>query len=57
MILSEPQDQPMFTGCDGKLWDDDFIKFHLKEAVEEENYEFANECKLELERRAKKKTK
>jgi hypothetical protein len=43
--------QGKFTGCDGKEWDDEFLKFHLKKAVEEENYEWANECKLELERR------
>jgi hypothetical protein len=40
-----------FTGCDGKEWSNDFLKFHLQKAVEEENYEWANECKKELERR------
>ncbi|MCB9032205.1 MAG: hypothetical protein H6553_00050 [Chitinophagales bacterium] len=44
-------EQGKFTGCDGKEWDNEFLKFHLQKAVEEENYEWANECKLELERR------
>jgi len=44
-------EQGKFIGCDGKEWSDDFLKFHLQKAVDEENYEWANECKLELERR------
>jgi len=44
-------EQSKFTGCDGKEWDDDFLKFHINMAVKEERYEWANECKIELERR------
>ncbi len=40
-----------FVGCDGKEWDDSFLIMHLKKAVSDENYEWANECAVELEDR------
>lgn len=43
--------QGKFIGCDGKAWSDDFVKWHLQKAVDEENYEWAQECKSELLRR------
>lgn len=43
--------QGKFTGCDGKEWDNDFLLFHLQKAIHEENYEWAKDCKEELDRR------
>ena len=43
--------QDRFVGCDGKKWSNDFLKFHIEKAVNEENYEWAQECKEELEKR------
>ena len=42
-----------FIGCDGKKWSNKFIKYHIKKAVEEENYEWAQECQNELKKRKK----
>jgi len=44
-----------FVGCDGKAWSDEFILFHIKLAVEEERYEWAQECKEELDKRNENK--
>lgn len=49
-ILPEENDD-MFIGCDRKPWTNEFLLFHLKTAIIEENYEWANECKQELIRR------
>jgi hypothetical protein len=40
-----------FTGCDGKKWSNKFLQYHIDKAVQEENYEWAQECKDELDRR------
>lgn len=42
-----------FYGCDGKPWSDEFLQEHIDDAVKEENYEWAAECKAELDRRKK----
>jgi len=48
--ISIPPDEK-FVGCDGKKWSDDFLKYHIDLAVENENYEWAAECRDELKRR------
>jgi hypothetical protein len=49
-LLDDPFNKP-FHGCDGSPWSDDFLQYHIEEAVSEENYEFAAECRDELARR------
>jgi hypothetical protein len=49
--LSPMPERPKFTGCDGTPWSNEFLCFHLQMAVDEEKYEWANECQLELNRR------
>lgn len=49
--IIEPVMLDRFTGCDGKPWSDKFLQEHLDEAVREENYEWAAECKGEQELR------
>lgn len=49
------QHPPKFTGCDGKTLSDKFLRYQIKVAIEQENYEWAAENKAELERRAKER--
>lgn len=46
---------PKFTGCDGKVLSNRFLKKQIKWAIEKENYEWAAENKAELERRKREK--
>lgn len=41
-----------FMGLDGKPWSDEYLLARMQEAVESEEYEWAAECRDELERRA-----
>ena len=50
IILPKFRQEP-FIGCDGKPWDVDFLKYHIELAIEDERYEFAMECKNEINRR------
>jgi len=49
-ILPEIELKP-FHGCDGKPWSNAFIKTHIKMAIDEENYEWAQQCVDELANR------
>ena len=40
-----------FRTCDGKLMSNELLIINIESAVKDERYEWANECKLELERR------
>lgn len=49
--LPEMPEQPPFTGCDGKVFSNVFLKLILDLAVEGEDYEYAALCRDELKRR------
>jgi hypothetical protein len=44
-----------FIGCDGKILSDELIRLQLESAIKDERYEWAQQCKIELERRKKLK--
>lgn len=45
---------PEFTGCDGKLWSDEFLEINMHNAAEREDFKYAAKCRDELKRRQRK---
>ena len=44
-------EENIFIGCDNKIISSELIKEQMKYAIDRENYEYAEECRLELLRR------